>query len=196
MLYSPLVEPAQVTLQGAADAELARRITAAPAGEAADAEAELYRRLAPRVYLYGLRHLRNEAAAADLVQQVLLITIEGLRAGRLQEPEKLVSFVLGTSRMVSMDLKRSSARRERLLEQFGRDLPAAAPPPVPDLDRAQLTQCLERLAERERSVVVMTFYDEQSGEEVAAFLGVSAANVRVIRYRALSRLRECMGAFS
>ena len=40
------------------------------------AEAELYRRLAPRVRLYGLRHLRDAQAAADLVQQVMLITLE------------------------------------------------------------------------------------------------------------------------
>ena len=46
------------------DATLARRIaSAAPATDAA-AEAELCRRLAPRIRLYGLKHLRNEAAAA------------------------------------------------------------------------------------------------------------------------------------
>lgn len=32
------------------------------------------RRLAPRVRLYGLRHLRDPAAADDLVQDVLLMT--------------------------------------------------------------------------------------------------------------------------
>ena len=39
----------------------------------------------------------------------------------------------------------------------------------------------------------MTFYDEQTGADVAGFLGVSEANVRVIRHRAIHRLRECMG---
>ena len=41
-----------------------------------EAEAELYRRMAPRIRLYGLRHLRNEHGADDLVQQVLLTTLE------------------------------------------------------------------------------------------------------------------------
>src|SRR5687767_10700647 len=66
------------------DAELARRIAEAAPGMAREAEAELYRRLAPRVRLYGLRHLRDEQAAADLAQQVLLMTIEKLRAGELR----------------------------------------------------------------------------------------------------------------
>jgi RNA polymerase sigma-70 factor (ECF subfamily) len=64
------------------------------------------------VRLYGLRHLRDEQAAADLTQQVLLIALEGLRKGRLREPEKLVSFVLGTCRMVVLDLRRTARRRQ------------------------------------------------------------------------------------
>jgi len=59
-----------------------------------------------------------------------------------------------------------------------------------DLDH--LAQCLARLAERERSVVVMTFYQEQSSEAVAGAMGLSNENVRVIRHRALGRLRKCM----
>jgi DNA-directed RNA polymerase specialized sigma24 family protein len=34
------------------------------------------------VRLYGRRHLRNDAAADDLAQDVLLLTIERLRAGK------------------------------------------------------------------------------------------------------------------
>ena len=49
------------------DASLARRIAAARPGTDDAAEAALYRRLAPRIRLYGLRHLRDGAAAADLM---------------------------------------------------------------------------------------------------------------------------------
>jgi len=52
---------------------------------------------------------------------------------------------------------------------------------------------VQNLTERERSVVVLTFYDEQTGADVANFLGLSEANVRVIRHRAIRQLRECMG---
>lgn len=186
----PRAQPA--TVERANDAELARRIRASPPGGARDAEAELYRRLAPRVRLYGLRHLRDEQAAADLTQQVLLITLEGLRSGRLREPGKLASFVLGTCRLVVLDLHRSAQRHRRLLEEFAHALPAAEPPRSQPVDEEKLAECLERLAERERSVVVMTFYDERTSEDLTSFLGVSAANLRVIRHRALKRLRECM----
>jgi RNA polymerase sigma-70 factor, ECF subfamily len=172
------------------DAELVRQIGS---GSDREAEAELFRRMAPRVRLYGLRHLRNEHAAEDLTQQVLITTLEALRAGRLREPEKLASFVLGTCRMTVLDLRRGAQRKQRLLEQFSADLMMPAQQAMPALDHDHLARCLQNLKERERSVVVMTFFDEQTGADVASFLGLSEANVRVIRHRAIHQLRQCMG---
>jgi len=174
----------------ASDVELVGRIGS---GRDREAEADLFRRMAPRIRLYGLRHLRDEHAADDLTQQVLITTLEALRAGRLREPEKLASFVLGTCRMSVLDLRRNTQRKERLLEQFGADLLAPFEPSMPQLDREQLARCVQNLKERERAVVIMTFYDEQTGANIARFLGLSEANVRVIRHRAIHQLRDCMG---
>jgi RNA polymerase sigma-70 factor (ECF subfamily) len=157
-----------------------------------EAEAELFRRMAPRVRLYGLRHFRDEAAADDLTQMVMMTTIEALRARRLREPEKLAHFVLGTCRMTVLDLRRGAQRKERLLERFGVDLAKPAAMPVPDLDHDQLARCVQSLRERERTVVVMSFFDEQTGTDVAGFLGISETNLRVIRHRAIHELRKCM----
>jgi RNA polymerase sigma-70 factor, ECF subfamily len=168
------------------DADLAPRI----AGGDRDAEAELCRRMGPRIRLYGLRHLRSASDADDLVQQKVL---EALRSARLREADKLAQFVLGTGRMTVLELQRSSRRQNELLAIFGGDLvPDAAP--MPRLDDRQLARCVQALNERERSVVVMTFYDEHTAHETARFLGISEANVRVIRHRALQQLRSCMGA--
>ena len=170
------------------DAELVHRIGL---GRDREAEAELYRRMAPRIRLYGLRHLRDEQAADDLVQQTLIATIESLRAGRLRDKEKLASFMLGTCRMMVLDLRRGARRRERLLDQFA--VEPAAVIPDPPLDRDRLARCVQALKERERAVVVLSFYGEEAGRGVAGFLGVSEANVRVIRHRAIHQLRACMG---
>jgi RNA polymerase sigma-70 factor, ECF subfamily len=175
------------------DAALAQAIAAAAPGVDMAAETELYRRLAPRVRLYGLRHLRNAAAADDLMQQVLLMTLERLRAGKLRQPEKLASFVLGTCRMVVLELRRGTARREGLLRMYGDTSEAIESPEPCDRDEAKLAGCLEGLPERERSVLVMAFFADQPADAVARELGLSAGNARVIRHRALVKLRECMG---
>ncbi|HVB98310.1 MAG TPA: sigma-70 family RNA polymerase sigma factor [Candidatus Dormibacteraeota bacterium] len=176
---------------GLTDAELVRQIGA---GNDPEAKTELFRRMAPRVRLYGLRHLRDAQAADDLTQQVLMATLQTLRAGALREPEKLASFVLGTCRMTVLDLRRGVQRKERLLEQFAAELPVSVQPSTPHLDHEQLARCMEGLKERERTAIVMTFYDERTGGDVASLLGISEANLRVIRHRAIHQLRECMGA--
>ena len=170
------------------DAELALRIGRGDR----EAEAEMCRRMAPRIRLYGLRHLRSPSAADDLVQQVLLKVLEALRTARLREPDKLAQFVLGTCRVTVLDLRRSLHRQQELLATFGGDL-VPDPPAMPKLDDRQLARCVQALKERERSIIVMTFYDEQTAAEAAGFLGISEANVRVIRHRAVQQLRACMG---
>jgi RNA polymerase sigma-70 factor (ECF subfamily) len=176
------------------EVQAARRIAGAAPGEAREAEAELYRLLAPRARRYGLRHLRDAHAAADLMQQVMGLTIERLRSGRLREPERVLSFVLGACRLTVMDQRRGERRREDLLQRYADLLSPADLHVAPRLDRQRLADCLERLPERERSVLVMSFYDDQPSEEVGRQLGLSAGNVRVIRHRGVDKLRRCVDA--
>ena len=179
------------TIVDSSDGDLARAVAARGPSEAEAAESELYRRFAPRVRLYGLRHLRDEDAARDLVQQVMLVTIEKLRGGSVRDVDQIASFVLGMSRSMAKDLKRRERRRERLLETF--TVPDIVDP-VGDtaFDAGRLETCLARLAERERMVVLLTFYAERTSGEVGKELGVKDGNVRVIRHRAVERLRACM----
>jgi RNA polymerase sigma-70 factor (ECF subfamily) len=174
------------------DAEIARAIAAAGASAAESAEAELYRRFAPRVRLYGLRHLRDEDAARDLMQQVMLLTIQKLREQAVRDVDRIGSFILGASRTMAIDLKRRERRRERLRDTFMAAPAFAAPADDAALDLDRLESCLARLAERERVVVLLTFYAERTAAEASQELGITAGNVRVIRHRAIDRLRQCM----
>ena len=174
------------------EAELAQRIAAAAPGVDSAAEAELYRRLAPRVRLYGRRHLRDEDEARDLMQQVMVMAIEKLRAGELREPQRIVSFVFGACRMVTLEMRRGDRRRDALLEKYGGDLEIADISVAPRLDEARVAACMQRLPERERSVMIMSFYEDEPADRVGAALGLSEGNVRVIRHRAMQRLRDCV----
>jgi len=180
-------------LQGAvetSDAELARSVIAAGVSGSAGAEAELCRRFGRRVRLYGRSHLRDDSAVDELVQRVLLIVIGKLRGGEIREPDRIASFILGTARMVSRELVRP---RERPVE-FDEELPCPLSETQPDpMAIDALGECLKGLAERERTVVALSFFHEQSAEEVGEALGMQPGNVRVTRHRAIARLRSCMG---
>lgn len=171
------------------EAALACRIAI---GHDPEAEAELYRCLAPRVRRYGLRHLRDTDAADDLMQQVMVLTIEQLRSGQVREPERVVSFVFGTCRMVVLDLRRGQSRREALLARHGELLAIADITVAPWHDHERVARCLGRLRERERTVLLMSFYDDKPAHEVAGELGLTAGNVRVIRHRGIAQLRLCV----
>ena len=121
------------------------------------------------------------------------MTLERLRAGKLREPERIASFVLGMCRLVVLEIRRGTWRRETLLATYCDNAEAVEVPEPPSLDADKLAGCLQALAERERTVVVQTFFADKAGDEVAKELGLSPGNVRVIRHRALARLRECMG---
>jgi RNA polymerase sigma-70 factor (ECF subfamily) len=174
------------------DGDVARTIAARTPGSAEAAESELYRRFAPRVRLYGLRHLRNDDAARDLAQQVLLVAIEKLRNGSVRDADQIASFILGMSRLMTKDLKRQEWRRETLREAF--IPPSAFTVDVEDasLDLDRLEACLAMLAERDRAVVMLTFYAGRTASDVGRELGVSEGNVRVSRHRAVQRLRACV----
>jgi RNA polymerase sigma-70 factor (ECF subfamily) len=174
----------------ASDGDLARAIASSPDAAQAE-ESELYRRFAPRVRLYGLKHLRDEAAADDLAQQVLLVTIERLRAGEVRNPDEIGSFILGTSRMLAGSTGRKTRRRERLTAQF-HVAELYAEPAAEAADIEIVERCFHVLTERDRRVLVLTFYVEKTSSEIASELGVTGTVVRVARHRALERLRECV----
>lgn len=177
------------------DASDAALLEAIAVGRApALAEAELCRRYQQRVYLYGLKHTRDREAAADLVQEVLAMMLQKARARQIQEPERFGSFVLGTCRMLVTSDRRKAQRRGKILAQyFDPREPSTGEPSAPaDLLRVQA--CLGGLSERERGVLLLSYYAELDAAAIADEIAISSANVRVIRHRALERMHECMQA--
>jgi RNA polymerase sigma-70 factor (ECF subfamily) len=175
-------------MRSTADAELARRI----AGPTRDglAEAELCRRFAPRVRLYGLKHLRDEDRARDLAQSVLLAVLEAVRLGRLDDPERIDRFVLGTCRNLALEARRAD-RRAAPTEPAELDLVAVLPE-TDMIDATAMHRCLVRLDVRARSVLHLSFIREKSADDIARALETTPGNVRVLRHRALAQLRRCL----
>ncbi len=170
------------------DDELVRRIERGGDGSA---EAALCRRFAPRIRLYGLRHLRDEDRARDLVQTVLLGVIEACRAGRVQEAGKVDRYILGTCRNAAARM-RETEERVRPLEGDG-DIAelAVVEAEVEVIDKRTLMRCLAGLDPRAARILALSFQDERSADEIAGLLAMEPGNVRVVRHRTLAALRRC-----
>jgi RNA polymerase sigma-70 factor, ECF subfamily len=156
-------------------------------------ERAIYERYASRVRAYGLRHLRDNAAADDLVQQVLVTVLVAVREDRVENRDRLDAYVLGTARNVTMDMRRGVSRQHRVADQASALLPQEYEVSLGFVDRGRLEQCLGKLEPRDRTVVVGTFVEDRDSDEISEALGISAGNVRVIRHRALAKLQTCVG---
>lgn len=182
-------------MEHSSDADLARNVQTGGA-QADFAEAEICRRFWQRARLYGLRHLRGVTEAEDLAQRVMEVTLRALRSGRVDDVERLDRYVLGVCRNVAHELRRSGQRTKQTAQRLAREpAPEMGPPPEPpwgteSLERLAL--CLYRLSQREQRVVQMSFYEWETSAQIAERLGVEPGNVRVVRHRALRKLRECM----
>jgi RNA polymerase sigma-70 factor, ECF subfamily len=180
------------SLEQSSDAQLVALIVGQSA--TAHAEAELCRRYQRRIQLYALRHLRDAAAAADMAQDALVTVLQRIRAGEVRDADKLASFVLGTCRMLATNRIRGEARRGRLLAHYSDPREAASvSEPLglrPELER--VADCLGALPDRERTVLLLSFYAELDAQAIGRELGTNSGNVRVIRHRALARLQTCV----
>jgi RNA polymerase sigma-70 factor (ECF subfamily) len=171
------------------DVELARR---AATGTDRAAEEELCRRFAPRIRLYGLKHLRDEDRARDLVQSVLVTVIESLRGGRVEHVDRIDRFMLGTARNHAAR-RRDQDTRATLADLADLDIESVMPV-LDELDVDSLMHCIGGLDVRAQTILHLSFYREQAADEIASMLDTSAGNVRVMRHRAIEQLRDCLEA--
>jgi RNA polymerase sigma-70 factor, ECF subfamily len=159
------------------------------------AEVEVCQAFAPRLRAIALRHLRDRSASEDVVQDVLVSVVVALREGRIQAPESLPAYVLSACRRRIADLQRTNARRVALRSELGAlDLEQAVAPPAlkTDIDMERLVAAFGPLSGRERQVLSETYSGERSAEEIARAIGTTATHVRVLRHRALAKMRAAL----
>ena len=173
------------------EASLAYAITEAPE-PGASSEAELCKLLGPRIRLYALRHLRGEQDAADITQDTLAIVLQALRSRSVEDPSRVAHFALGTARNLVLHVLRRQRVRAAMESSHVTEVVGCIQPEISTIDLERLFHCFSGLPERDRAVLDMTFYEDRSSAEICAAMGLSLANVRVIRHRALLKLRACI----
>ena len=149
---------------------------------------ELYAEHAGRIYGFVAYRVPSAAAAEDLTQ---IVFEKALRAWARYDPERASeqSWLFAIARNALTDYFRQ--RREVFLEDEEPEAGAIAVHDEHDLGlSAELSQALERLRPRERTVIALRFGGELTGPEIGELLGLSTDNVHQILSRSLRRLRE------
>ncbi len=169
---------------------------ATPVPEAWDGaadEAGVVRQFRERLRLFALRRLRDSAAAEDVAQETLRRVMEACRAGRLQNPSALPSFLFQTAHHICLQHFRSSSREGRALQRLsGEDAQSREAHPltslISDEQRDEVREALQKLGPEDRDLLRMMYYEEMDTGALAQRLGVTAGALRVRKHRVLARL--------
>lgn len=171
-------------------AELAQRVRA---GDPA-AETELVVRYRAGVTMLLRKLVKDPALADDLAQEVFRIAFESLQRDRVNESEKLASYLWGIARNLANTERR---RRQRHPETVANErLVDSAMRPDQQLlheERAQLVrQAVETLSSRDRAVLRAFYLNDTPKETICNRLQLTPAQFDVIKWRALKRLRALL----
>jgi RNA polymerase sigma-70 factor, ECF subfamily len=151
-------------------------------------EDEWCRSLMPVARLFAARHGVGERD--DLAQEAITVLLGAIRDGRVSDRGQAGRFLFATCKSLALSRHRTDQRRGALLEREAPALAAVEPPQL--LDRRRLWLCLNQLAARSREVVLRSYVDDETAPEIARSAGLSEANVRVIRHRAMVALHQCI----
>ena len=115
-----------------------------------------------------------------------------------QRPEEVepVRWLRGIARRMALNFFRSSKRAEERHASVVAELLATEPMELPlradDDASAVLEQCLEKLPDKQRTVLRLSYEDNLASHDVATRLDMTAAAVRILLMRVRAALRECI----
>ena len=152
--------------------------------------AQLTRRHLNLVYSVALRYTGNAHDAQDIAQAVFLILARKIPA--LRRRASLTGWLYETTRLTSRQLLRTRTRQQkRDQEAFMQSAPDhSATNDAWQQLAPHLEAAMSRLAEHERALLALRFYENKTGAEAAALLGIGEQAAHKRTARALDKLRK------
>ena len=149
--------------------------------------AEYARAAAPRLRRTAFLLCHDWHLAQDFTQTTLAkLFVHWRRIQRRDSPDAYARKVL---LRVFLDHQRRSSSRELVVEHIAE---AEAPQDQPEL-RLTLLEAMGRISVRDRAILVLRYWEDQSVETVADLLGISTGTVKTQSARGLTRLRRLLG---
>ena len=155
----------------------------------------LYGRHHVRVYRFGLRLVRDEQVAEDLISEVFLDVWR--QAGKFEGRSAVSTWLLAITRFKAL-----SVLRKRKDAELDEEAAAAIEDPSDDPETVAqkkdtgnvLRQCLAALSPDHREIIDLVYYHEKSVEEVAEIVGIPENTVKTRMFYARKKLAELLKA--
>ncbi len=168
------------------DAEL---LSAYASRQSEEAFSMLVERYIALVYSAALRQVQNPEQAQEVAQAVFIILAQ--KAGKLSDTTVLAGWLCRTAHFVARNTRRTEYRRlhreqEAYMQSLLNEPDAKAWAQMSPL----LDEAVAQLNERDRSAIVLRFYQQKPLNEVGNILGVDPDTAQKRVSRALDKLRK------
>lgn len=160
-----------------------------------DAElAALYERYAPVLHHRARRILKNDELARDAVHETFAKVIRNADTFRQQSSPLTWMYRISTNYCLNQIRNRKT--RQGKLTHHRDDIvgPGFSVPDTDDLDAGRVLELLDTADEQTRAVVVHTYFDDCTRQEVADLVGISVPTVRKRLHAFLDDARRQLGA--
>ena len=155
----------------------------------------LYGRHHVRVFRFGLRLVRDEQIAEDLISEVFLDVWR--QAGKFEGRSAVSTWILAITRFKAL-----SALRKRRDAELDDDTANAIEDEADDPEvavqkkdaGAALRKCMTALSSEHREIVDLVYYHEKSIEEVAEIVGIPENTVKTRLFYARRKLADLVKA--
>jgi RNA polymerase sigma-70 factor (ECF subfamily) len=128
--------------------------------------------------------LGDRGKAEDVTQEAFIqLLSHWKKISRYERPDAWV-------RRVAIRLAVKAQRRERMREVLERDTSGPQGPKAPDMD---LAKALQQLPLKQRTCVLLFYYEDRPIAEIVDILGISEGSVKVHLHRARERLATLLG---
>ena len=153
--------------------------------------AELVHRLLNLVFSVACRYTGQNEDARDIAQAVFIVLAR--KARTLRDQTVLTGWLYETTRFTAAHWQRTQVRRQaREQDAFMQSLESDSAAVWQQLS-PHLEAAMSKLAERDRTLLALRFYENRSGPEAAAMLGIKEEAAHKRTARALEKLRKYFG---
>jgi RNA polymerase sigma-70 factor, ECF subfamily len=141
-----------------------------------------------------IRRVGDPEAAADILQDAILTTLEKLRNGEIDNPQ----FIGGYIYRVALNHLRNYRRKDKSELSDARDIEAVADqadvPAETGVQRGQWAQMARNVlsalpTSRDREILVRFYLDEEDKDSICGSLGLSEAHFTRVIFRARNRFK-------